>query len=155
MAGPDDDVQNWFSGLSYKVKRELAQTIKDEADGLAEAIDAVAPRGPTGNLAVSVKVRRKKNDLDLEVTAGGDLTTKRYDRSTDYSSAVVVDGRDNSGKVKVAKGSGSGVEYDYALANEFGTQEMTAQPFFYPTYRARAPQIRQNIEDAVTKAVNS
>ncbi|WP_163317105.1 HK97 gp10 family phage protein, partial [Enterobacter hormaechei] len=90
MANPDDALQDWFGRLPFKVKRQLAKDIKAEADGLARAIDAVAPRGPTGNLAVSVKVRRKRNDLDLEVTAGGDLTTKSYDRSTDYSSAVVI-----------------------------------------------------------------
>lgn len=155
MSSPDDDLQRWFDRLPYKVKRDLARKIKTEADGLAEAIDAVAPRGPTGNLAISVKVRRKKNDLDLEVTAGGDLTTKTYGRSIDYDSAVVVDGRDNSGKVKVAKGGGAGVEYDYALANEYGTAEMDAQPFFWPTYRDRAPQIRENIEEAVVEAINS
>lgn len=154
MSSPDDDVQRWFAGLSYKVKRELAQTIKDEADGLADAIKAAAPV-KSGALRDSVKVRRKKNDLDLEVTAGGAATTKGYERSTDYSSVVVVDGRDNSGKSKVAKGSGSGVEYDYAMATEFGTSKEEAQPFFYPTYRERAPQIRENIEAAVEKAINS
>jgi HK97 gp10 family phage protein len=155
VSNPDDDVQDWFSGLSYKVKRKLAATLKEEAEGLRAAIEEVAPKGDTGNLAVSVKVRRKKNELDLEVTAGGDLTTKTYGRGTDYDSAVVVDGRDNSGKSKVAVGQGSGVTYDYALASEFGTSKEEAQPFFYPTFRARQAGIRQAIDDAVDEAINS
>lgn len=129
MSGPDDDVQRWFASLSYKVKRDLAQTIKDEADGLADAIKAAAPV-KSGALRDSIKVRRKKNDLDLEVTAGGDATVKEVR-------------------------TGSGVEYDYAMATEFGTSKEEAQPFFYPTYRERAPQIRENIEAAVEKAINS
>lgn len=155
MARPDDDVQDWFSGLSFKVKKRLAQTIKDEADRLATAIKASAPRGKTGNLAASVKVRRKKSDVDLEVTAGGDLTTKGYNRSTDYDSAVTIDGRDNSGKSKVPLGQGSGVGYDYSRAVEFGRANAPAEPFFYNTYRQMAPEIRQNIEDAVQEAINS
>lgn len=129
MARPDDDVQDWFSGLSFKVKKRLAQTIKDEADKLASAIRTSAPR-KTGTLANSVQVRRRKNDVDLEVTAGGDGTSKEIR-------------------------SGSGVSYDYARAVEFGTQSAPAEPFFFNTYRAMAPDIRQNIEDAIQEAINS
>lgn len=155
MSGPSDGVNGWLDGLSFKVKKKLARTIKEQADMLASAIKAAAPRGDTGNLAESVQVRRKKNDLYLDVTAGGDLTTKNYDRGTDYDSPVIVDGRDNSGKAKVPVGQGHGVSYDYALANEFGTVKEEAQPFFYNTYREHAADIRQAIDDAVDEAVNS
>ena len=129
MARADDQVQVWLGDLPFKVKRKLAKTIKDEADGLADAIKAAAPR-KTGKLADSVKVRRKKNDLQLEVTVGGETTT--------------VDVR-----------SGSGVSYDYSRAVEFGTINAPAYPFFYPTYRAREDQIRKNIDDAIEEALNS
>lgn len=125
MAEPDDEVQSWFSGLSFKLKREIATKIKEEADGLASEIKAAAPR-KTGTLAESVKVRRKRNELELEVTAGGETTT------------------DKTG----------GHQYDYALANEFGTTKMPAQPFFWNTYRERAAEIRQNIEDAVSEVLD-
>lgn len=153
MSGdPDDDVQSWFEALPRKLQREVAGVIKDEADRLASAIKAAAPRR-TGALAESVQVRRKRNTLDFEVTAGGDATTKMYGRDTDYSSAVIIDGRDNSGKSKVVKGGGEGVSYDYALAAEFGTSKEEAEPFFYPTYRAMADEIRQNIEDGIADIV--
>ncbi len=129
MSKPDDDVQDWFSGLSFKVKKQLAQTIRDEADKLATAIKAAAPR-KSGALQGSVQVRRKKNDVDLEVTAGGDATTKQVR-------------------------AGSGISYDYARAVEFGSVKAPAEPFFFNTYRAMAPEIRQNIEDAIQKALNS
>jgi HK97 gp10 family phage protein len=128
-ASPDNDVQGWLDGLSFKVKKKLAQTIKEQADGLADAIKAAAPV-KSGTLRDSVQVRRGKNSADLVVTAGGDATTKEVR-------------------------SGSGVAYDYALATEFGTSKEEAEPFFYPTYRERADDIRQAIEGAVDEAVNS
>jgi HK97 gp10 family phage protein len=129
MARPDDDLQDWFSGLSFKVKKRLAQTIKAEADKLATAIKAAAPV-KTGALKASVQVRRRKNDLDLEVTAGGDATTREVR-------------------------GGSGVNYDYSRAIEFGSRETPAQPFFFNTYRAMAPEIRENIDNAIAEAINS
>lgn len=129
MARPDDGLQDWFSGLSFKVKKQLAQTIKGEADKLAAAIKAAAPV-KSGALQSTVQVRRKKSDVDLEVTAGGDATTKEVR-------------------------AGSGISYDYSRAVEFGSVNAPAEPFFFNTYRAMAPEIRQNIDDAVAKAINS
>jgi HK97 gp10 family phage protein len=129
MADGDEDLQSWFGDLSFKVKRKLAGKIKEEADRLAAAIQDAAPV-LSGKLRDSVKVRRKRNDLDLEVTAGGEDTTKEVTK-------------------------GSGVDYDYALATEFGTTNEDAQPFFYPTYRSMQEDIRQNIADAVAEAINS
>ena len=127
MAEPDDDVQSWLSGLSFKLKRELAGKIKQEADGLASAIKAKAPV-KTGKLRDSVKVRRRRNELELEVIAGGEATS-----------------------VEVRKGSGE--DYDYALAVEYGTTAAPAQPFFYNTARGLMPDIRENIEQAVADVI--
>lgn len=127
--GADADLQRYFSDLPFKVKRRLATVIKAEADKLASAIKAKAPRA-SGNLAASVQVRRKKSETELEVTAGGDLTTK-----------------------EIRKGSGE--TYDYSRAVEFGGVNAPAQPFFFNTYREMAPDIRQAIDDAVDEAFNS
>ena len=124
----DDQVQSWLSGLPFKVKRELATVIKREADNLASEIRAAAPR-KTGTLASSVQVRRKRNDTELEVTAGGDSTTRELR-------------------------AGSGVSYDYARAVEFGTVNAAAQPFFFNTYRANAEDIRERIDSAIEEAIN-
>jgi HK97 gp10 family phage protein len=32
--------------------------------------------------------------------------------------------------------------YDHALANEFGTEKLQAQPFFWPAYRANKTKLR-------------
>jgi HK97 gp10 family phage protein len=123
MADADDDVQGWFDGLSFKLKKELAARIKEEADGLADAIRAEAPV-LSGTLRDSVKVRRKRNELDLEVTAGGDTTM-------------------------VELRAGSGVMVDRALFTEYGTVDRPAEPFFYNTARERMPEIQENIQQAV------
>lgn len=45
--------------------------------------------------------------------------------------------------------------YNYALAVEFGTHKMAAQPFFFPSYRAGKARARQQIRAAVRKGVQS
>ncbi|MBN8987418.1 MAG: hypothetical protein J0H42_04180 [Rhizobiales bacterium] len=132
MGEPDDEVQSWFDQLSYKLKRELAATIKEEADGLAGAIQRAIVEEDlvlTGELRDSVKVRRKRNELELEVTAGGPATTREITK-------------------------GSGVEFDYALAPEFGTVHQAAQPYFYSTARRLLPDIQQTIEDKVEDVIS-
>ncbi|MET4721914.1 HK97 gp10 family phage protein [Bradyrhizobium japonicum] len=123
MAEPDDELQSWFSGLSFKLKRELAGKLKEQADELADAIKAEAPV-VSGTLRDSVKVRRRRNELELEVVAGGETTSKEIR-------------------------AGAGVDYDYALAIEYGTTERPAEPFFYTTARKLMPEIQENIEQAV------
>ena len=147
---PDKELQKYFSDLPMRLKRELAMTIRDEAEGLAAAIRAEAPRD-TGALVDSVQVRRKKHDLELEVTAGGATTTRSYDRRTGYEREVVIDGRSNEGIAK--REGGDSVSYDYALANEYGTEDQTAQPFFYPTVRARRDGINERISEKVREVL--
>lgn len=127
----DDDYQEFdrqLEELSFKVRRELVTAIRTEADRLADAVKAAAPV-KTGALRDSVKVRRTRNDLTLYVTAGGEATTKEIRQ-------------------------GSGTDYDYSLAVEYGTTKEHAQPFFYPTVRAMEDEINANIAAAMEKALN-
>jgi HK97 gp10 family phage protein len=128
MAAPDDELQSWFSGLPFKLKRELAGTLKEQADELAAAIKAEAPV-VSGTLRDSVKVRRRRNELELEVVAGGEATSKEIR-------------------------AGAGVDYDYALAVEYGTTTRPAEPFFYNTARKLMPEIQENIEQAVSDVLD-
>jgi hypothetical protein len=45
------------------------------------------------------------------------------------------------------------VKYDYVRAEEFGTQDQPAIPFFYNTYRARKSGIKQRVTQAVAKTL--
>lgn len=129
MSGPDQDLQEFFKSAPTRVKRKLAARLRANADRVAGAIKQAAPHGETGKLAESVQVRRGRNTLELEVTAGGETTTKEVR-------------------------AGSGVQYDYALANEFGTSNMPAQPFFWPTWRRLEPDVRADIEAAIEEALS-
>ena len=44
--------------------------------------------------------------------------------------------------------------YDYALAQEFGTQHQSAQPFFWPPYRANKNKIRKRIKQVAVQAIS-
>jgi HK97 gp10 family phage protein len=69
-----------------------------------------------------------ENDLEFLVQAGGDLTTKEVRE-------------------------GSGVDYDYAEAFEFGTARQPARSFFWSTYREMKDDIQDAIDDAVSEAL--
>ena len=45
--------------------------------------------------------------------------------------------------------------YDYALAQEFGTSKIPAQPFFWPSYRSKKKAIRKAIKDKAKAAIQT
>lgn len=134
MASPDAELQRALGDLPFRVRRQLVEAIREQADGLAEAIKAEAPV-KTGALRDSVQVRRGRKTLELVVTAGGEATTKPVKTST--------------------YGEGGAYDYDYALALEYGTVAKGPQPFFYPVVREREADIRAAIEAAVADAMES
>jgi HK97 gp10 family phage protein len=152
MANDLVSLQRSFDQVSFRAKRELATVVQAEAERLAEAIRAAAPV-KTGTLRDSVKVRRNRGSLSFTIVAGGDATTKTYERDTGYESAVVIDGRDNRGIAK--QSGGAGVTYDYSLSVEYGTSREHAEPFFFPTVRAMQDDIAANLKAAVMKAYRS
>ena len=118
-----DDLQSWFKSLPKKLQQELAGTMLNIADGLADDIRTAAEEHSlSGETAESVRVTPGRDATENFVEAGGPATTENG--------------------------------YDRALAQEFGTQKMPAQPFFYSTYYARRQDIRQAIERAVTDVLS-
>jgi len=63
-------------------------------------------------------------DIGVVLLAGGPATTKPV--------------RDN-------KSGGGSPEYDYALAQEFGTSKMEPNAFFYPGYNARKKLVQRQV----------
>jgi HK97 gp10 family phage protein len=100
------------------VAKELQRVPFEQGLVLANAMKSAVPEGTDAvrELRDSIRVEPGRRPLQVFVRAGGPTTTKR-------------------GKL-------SGRPYDYALANEFGTQKMAAQPFFWPTYRLLKKRIR-------------
>lgn len=123
-----------FQDLMERLPKEVAKELRDaphqEGERLAATMRQVVPQGIDNRreLLESIRVEDGRRPLQVFVKAGGPLTTKEVR-------------------------AGSGVSYDYALANEFGTQKMTAQPFFWPTYRLLKKRIRSAISRKSRKAI--
>ncbi len=140
-----DKLQSWFKQLPYTLKRELAGRLQEIAGELADDIKSAAPV-KSGALRDSITVRRGRGALTFNVEAGGAATTKTIQRTAGYERDVAIDSGDTEG---IARGGGGHVTYDYAMAVEFGTHKMPAEPFFYSTFRVREPAVREQIEQAV------
>lgn len=134
--------------IPVSLRREIMRTIETQADGIANQMRAKAPVGDTGNLRRSI--RTEKGDLRVSILAGGDTTQKESGGVLRSFVQGVRDGLRGRAARKAAK-SGA---YDYAFANEFGTQKMKAQPFFYPTFRSKRAGARKAIREAVKRAIN-
>lgn len=128
MRRPDADLQVFFDSLSAKVQEKLKRGLRVQAERVRDEIKRMAAVGDTGKLAESVRVEDGRNDLELVVMAGGELTTKELR-------------------------SGSGVDYDYALAVEFGTSKMDPNPFFYSTWRVMEDDVTAELEKVVAEAL--
>lgn len=107
---------------SEQMKAKASTALESAAQELAGAIRGKA-RIQSGNLARSVEAVR--HGSGWRVQAGGDLTTREVR-------------------------AGSGKSYDYARANEFGTVEQKANPFFFNTVRAKKGGIKRRVTKAMS-----
>lgn len=109
-----------------RLKRKLAR-IPDNVKRRAQADLMLAGReinmlqrslAPEEDGVLRSTIRTEKltdGTVGVEIKAGGPATTKIVRKSE----------------------KGSSPTYDYALAQEFGTEKMSPNPFFYPGYKAR------------------
>lgn len=58
-----------------------------------------------------------------------------------------------AGGKMTTKASVAGRPYDYALAVEYGTQDTTAQPYFWPSYRLNRKPMKARATRAIRKAI--
>lgn len=61
-------------------------------------------------------------------------------------------GGNEYGTMRITIYAGGGDAF-YAIFHEFGTQEMPANPFFYPVWRARRRRVKARISRAMSKAI--
>jgi HK97 gp10 family phage protein len=125
-----------FRALTEEMKQEVhvdaVKELNRQAAILKETIQAVAPvyQGPAetgGELKTSVRlIPDRSKDTIVRVVAGGELTIRP---------------------------SISTQPYDYARADEFGTQKMAAQPFFFPTYRLMKKRIIRAMKSRITRNI--
>ena len=112
---------------SAKIKLQAGMT--ESANALATNMRArVAVKEGTLRDSIRVEPRKQKGLIGALIKAGGPTTTK-----------------------PVRKGQSA--QYDYAMAQELGTQDMLAQPFFFPEYRRAKSSIKRRASRAVKEAV--
>lgn len=119
-----------FKKLTEDLQKEVhdlaVAELNAQVDSLIESMVAVAPRGETGNLIHSITKVAGKKDTIVRVVAGGQLTVRQ---------------------------GVSSKAYDYARADEFGTVNMPAKPFFFPTYRLRKKKIISAMKRKITASI--
>ena len=128
-----DDLTNYLLALPDQLEQQLRDAVWEQAERLSAAQrqalhDLEQSPDETGHLEESCTVLPGSNDLEALVVAGGDLTTREVRE-------------------------GSGIQYDYAQAFEFGTSRQPARPFFYPTYNAMKDDIEAALNDAVSEVL--
>jgi HK97 gp10 family phage protein len=145
------EVQRYFRDLPFAKKREIAEAVRDTAERIADRVRERAPEGLTGKTRQSVRVSRTRNELTFVVLAGGPLTTRSIGERTYNAPVNVGQGEDTSGRRRVA--AGASVNYDYALAGEFGTSRQPAQPWFYPAGNEARADEEARLRDEIAEII--
>lgn len=124
-----DLVRKTLERLPKVLKTKLQAGITADANALADLMRARVPV-KDGDLKASIRVepRKQANLIGALIKAGGPTTTKPVR-------------------------NGQSATYDYAMAQELGTQEMLANPFFFPSYRQKKSSIKRRASKAVREAV--
>lgn len=111
------------------VKPKVQAAIDQGAQEMATRMRYLAPTDD-GDLQASIRVEDGPRELSATVAAGGERTTR-----------------------PVRKSEKGAPDFDYALAQEYGTAEMPAQPFFWPSVNTTKKRVRRRIDRAIGKAI--
>ncbi|MBL4767635.1 MAG: hypothetical protein JKY94_07965 [Rhodobacteraceae bacterium] len=105
------------------------QVVKDLNIGADEMVAVAKTFVPKDELVLASTIRKEKGShpLQVKVRAGGPATTGKI--VPNYNPGIVKRIRQFTGLQKKIP------NYDYALAQEFGTTKMVANPYFWPAYR--------------------
>ena len=112
--------------MQRQVFNDAVAELNASADSLVTTMKSVVKHGPTGNLGNSIRKQAGSKPTIVRVMAGGASTTRK---------------------------GGGGKPYDYARAVEFGTVHMTAEPFFFPTFRLMRKAMRSSMRRKITKRI--
>lgn len=144
-----DRVLARLAKLPKEVIAQVDAQVRREAAELTEAVRRAVPV-KSGALRDSVRFEAGDRPLAYVIKAGDvPATRKKVRRGVKF---------DDFQKAK-AEGGFKG-EYDYALAVEFGHRtedgkHVPAEPFLFPTYRARKKAMRRRVSAAARKGLKS
>lgn len=128
--------KNWHTSAAFKrrllalpskVFKETNRAIEQNADEWVKEARLAAPVDPKDGVHLRPSIRHHDSETGGQIVrAGGEATRKP----------------DNNGGT-----------YDYAIAQEFGTQDMQANPFFWPAYRLLKKKFGSRRSRAMNKAI--
>ncbi|GLR55135.1 hypothetical protein KYK30_31785 [Shinella yambaruensis] len=84
-------------------------------------------------------------------TLRGSIRTEALTDGT-IGAAVAAGGAATTRPVRRSE-KGNAPEYDYALAQELGTEEMEPNPFFYPAIKVKRKEVRRRVRAGVRRAL--
>lgn len=119
-------LQRRIGRLPAVARKIIAKGLDEAASDIVETAKKFAPIDD-GALQASIRSRHGKHELSRVIEAGGEATEREVRKGAD-------------------------VTYDYAVAQELGTADAPAQPFFYPAWRLGKKRARGKVRRAVTKA---
>lgn len=132
---------------------EQVRRIKRELEGVAARCDGPVGETLLTQAALISSEQRSLAPVDSASENPGALRDSiRVEQGTPTAKRAIVV-KIKAGGAKTRKQSASGKAYDYARAVEFGTQNMPAQPFFNPVWRARRKQVRAVIRKKIKLVV--
>jgi HK97 gp10 family phage protein len=126
MADDIKALRKRLNAIPPAVREAAMAALLKSSDELVNAQKALVPV-KSGTLRDSIRAEPHPDELKVIVKAGGPTTTK-----------------------PARSGQGS---YDYSHAQEWGTADEAAQPFFYPAWRLLRKRFRNRTKRAVSKAI--
>lgn len=149
--------QDRFNNIPKAVRRAVRAEMEDIADDLVAQMFGEAPQltgdlagsigwswgdAPAGSLVLGSFGDRRYGTMRIVVFAGGGEATSRLQNR---ASGTRARDQNRSGEFLT----------DVALFQEFGTQNMPANPFFFTVYRANKRRIKSRITRAINKAIKT
>ena len=114
--------------LPAVVKTEVNKAIEKDAKEWVALAYVLAPKDPTDGTFLAPSIRHYETDTGGQVVQAGDEPTTK----------PVIHGQSPS--------------VDYAVLQEFGTEDMAPSPFFWPAYRLLKTKFKSRRRRALTKA---
>lgn len=153
MAGFGDGKRRLSRKLLRMTPQIEAALKAQNASNAAELVQTVRGFIPVDKGVLRESVRHEDTSTGQRITqtisVGGAATTKQVGTRT-YDREVSLGSGDTAGRKK--KAGGEGVTYDYALAQEYGTADMPANPALWPAWRLKRRRMKTRMSRAAKKA---
>lgn len=126
-----DEFKRKFEAIPEQIRKNVAATLEDIADDIVTQMYSTAPHD-TGDLAGSI-------GWTWGEAPSGSLVIGKV-------------GGNEYGAMRITIYAGDKDAF-YARFQEFGTQDMPANPFFFPVWRANKRRVKSRITRAIKKAI--